>query len=501
MVGFTLDPVSGLNTPRLVEARELVVEKWKAAHGDNVNTSSDTPDGQIIDVLAIVLATLWEANLDVYSASYFRTASGTALDLILDLFGKQRLAESFSTASLVWYGTAASSIPESTAATVNDLDESRFETDIIGEVGAAGSSVVWVVRILQAVDTETHTILVDGASYPYVNTGIDTVDSVAVALRDLVNADTKATATLAGNDSSGNALIVLDSLVGATLVTVIETTAGMLDEFEAGRIASTSTNPGPVSGVAGTIQTLPTIPSGIEGVTNSSDATLGRFEETNAEYRKRHLLTLNAEGCGTPQAIRDRVLKNVTVVTQARVFENETDQVDAAGRPPHSFELVALYADGLDPSVEIAAEIAACKPAAIRAFGSIVVAVPDPQGGGGTVDIGFSPPLKRYLHLTIDVTKGEGFPTTGDPDEAIRTAVALYLGEGGDGFLNMGTDLDRFQLATPINEAVAGIKGALIETDDTPAPGDVPTLTPADIVVAEDEILISDASRIVVVIL
>ncbi len=490
----------GLETPTLAEARAFVVDLWKDKHGENVNTSSDTPDGLIIDCLAIVMSTLWDGSADVYSAGYFRTASGTALDLILDLFGKTRLPALASTASLVWYGTPSTVLPAASIASVNDIDESRFSSDLAGAIGADDSSEVYVVRILSAVDTETHTITIGATPYNYVNTGVDTVDSVAVQLRDLINLGSQATATLGGNDSSGNALIVVDSDIGLVALTTSETTAGLLDEFEAGRTAATATETGAITGVAGTIQTIVTPITGVTGVTNSADATVGRDQESDVDYRARHLQTLNADGCGTPQAIRDAILENVTAATQCRVFENESDVTDGAGRPPHSFEAVVLSDNDTADDADIAEQIAACKPAGIKAHGDAFVAVTDPQGGGGTVSIGVSHPTKRYLHLDITVTAGEGFPTTGDPATAIQTEVALYLGPTGDGYLNMADDLYRYQLGKPINDAVPGVANAVIDTDDTPNPGDTPTFTAADITVADDEILISDASRITVTI-
>jgi hypothetical protein len=58
----------------------------------------------------------------------------------------------------------------------------------------------------------------------------------------------------------------------------------------------------------------------------------------------------------------------------------------------------------------------------------------------------------------------------------------------------------RFQVAEPINEAVPGIQTALIESDDTPSPGDSPTFVDQDIAVADTEKLVADSSRITVII-
>jgi len=478
---------AGLGTPRFPEARQLVVDNWKAKFGENAQTASDSPDGQVIDVLALLLTLLWEADGEIWANSFFRTSSGNSLDLILDLFAKQRLPATFSTASAVWYGADAIGIPDLSQA--SNGQGQRFEVPT-GTAGITGE-LAHVVRIQDAVDTDSYTVDVNGTPFTHVAGPADTVLTIAEALETLINAGAEpiVSVAIAVEDANGFGLIVLDTTAGANVVTTAGT--GTLDAQFGARVPLTATATGPTAALAGTLTVIETPIASIIGVVNSTDATLGRDRESDAAYKQRHLETINAQGCGTVQAIEDRVLQRVDDVISVKVFENDTDVVDGDGRPPHSFETFVLGGE----DAAIAQEIFDCKPAGIETVGDISILTP-----GASKPTKFSRPTSRYLHEEITVTKGEGFPTTGDPAEAIKQAVATFLAPGGEGELTQGDDLYRVQQNGVITDAVPGISTIVIETDDTPNPGDAPVFTPSDIVVTNDEILISDSSRITVII-
>lgn len=483
--------VDGLDIPRIPEVREFIVENWKAKFGDNAQTGSDSPDGLEIDILTILYALLWEADGEIWANGYFRTASGVSLDLILDLFAKKRIPAAASTASLVWYGADTIAIPLGSVASVADVPTSRFATDAAGDTG---DDLVFVWRVSDAIDTETYTATINGTDFDFVAGPTDTPETVVAGLAALINAGAEPVdaIALAILDDAGRGLLVVDSDDGVTTFTAAASATGSatIDVQDGARVAATATETGPLTGLAGTISTIETSIGSIVGVVNTADATVGRNRETDAEYKQRHLETLNSSGCGTPAAIEARILLNVPDVESVKVFENDTDAVDADGRPPHSFETFVLGGD----DTAIATEILACKPAGIETVGDVSILLP-----ATTKPIKFSRPTERYLHLEVTITQGEGYPTTGDPEAAIIAALATALGGGGSHELEQGDDLYRAQLFGIITDAVAGIATIDIETDDTAAPLDVPTFTPSDIVVDDDEILISDSTRITVI--
>jgi hypothetical protein len=280
-------------------------------------------------------------------------------------------------------------------------------------------------------------------------------------------------------------------MTGRTVTVTHSVTPGNIAVTSAVESASDCTVDGPTSALAGTVRTLAGPISGIVGAINRSDAIAGRLDETDAEYRERWLDRMTIAGRSTPDRIRAAVL-DVDGVTFARVFENESDTVDIDGRPPHCFQVVVR--DGGDN--EIAQAIWDNKPAGILSYGTTASgSAIDSQGIVRTID--FDRPTERYLWLDIEVTDGEGFPTTGDPVAAIRDAVLAWANAN----LTVGSDLYRIQVAGAITAAIPGIAAITVETDDTPSPGGPPVYSNADITVSDVEILIADSARITVTII
>lgn len=484
----------GLNTPRLVDARERVVVLWKAQYGENAQTAPDSPDGLLIDTIAILIDLLWQGNGAIWASSFFRTATGVALDWVLDLVGKTRLDAVASTVSGVWYGSDATLVPTASVASVDDT-EVRFASDADG---TTGGDLVNVVTVETTTDG-TYRVTINGTNFDEASVGQTKIE-IRDGLISAINGGAEPVTALSGGTDpvTGDGVIVLDADDGVTTFTLavsIPAGAGTLTAHDAVRVAMTAEETGALAASATLLRTIETAVSGIVGVTTTADATEGRDRENDEEFRARHLDTLNATGSASARAIRSGLLTNVLDVTDVKVRENRDDIIDANGLPPHSFEAIVL--GGTDAAV--AAEIYDKGAAGIEAHGSTTELVPDGGGVGIDISIGLTRPTERYLHLRITITQGEGYPTTGDPGTTIRDAVAAYYASpNGDGALHPGTDFLRFSAGTPIN-TVPGVATALVETDDTPNPGDAPAYSNADIVVADDEILISDSSRITIV--
>lgn len=499
-MAFEVDE-NGIQTPKLPQARARIVELWKGRFGDDAQTSSDAPDGLVIDILALLLALVWEGNAETYNAAYFRTAPGISLDLLLDLFGRLRLQAQASTASLVLYGTGASPIPSGTVASVESSQE-RFATTAAVTIGADDTTDVALVKT--AASGTDYEITVNSTTFTHTATPADTPSTIAAALAALINAGAEPVAGFAGGvDDDGYARLVIDSDSSGQTISSPNPNAE-IQVYDGARVACASETLGPITATAGQLDVIETPVTGLLGVTTTADATLGRLRENDAEFRARHIDTLRNNGFATPLAIRDRILENVqeTVLT-ARVFENETENTDARGVPPHAVNPVVLSEPVGGPYTdddEIAEQILIAKGGGTQSYGTTVIQKPNPQGFGPLIPIGFSRPTVRYAHIQITVTEGEGFPQVGDPATTIREAVVTALQRGGDLYLDLGVDLVRFQLAEPINEAVEGIQGAVILLAQTLNPGDPPSFAGADISVADDEILVADTSRTTVVI-
>jgi uncharacterized phage protein gp47/JayE len=96
---------------------------------------------------------------------------------------------------------------------------------------------------------------------------------------------------------------------------------------------------GPTSANAGTLTEIVTPISGFNSVTNALDATLGMNAETDEALRKRYVELLSTIGTSSIAAIRSALIA-VAGVTEAYVFENFTNAVNAYNVPPHCIEAV-----------------------------------------------------------------------------------------------------------------------------------------------------------------
>lgn len=488
MPAFDVTP-SGFTTPRLADARARVIEIWRARFGENADTSSDSPDGKIIDTFSLLLALVWQGLGQLNADAYARTAEGVFLDQSLDMFARRRLPAAPSTVPLIFYGADSTAVIQgSLVATTDTL--ARFGTDEAVTIGDDNS--VWVVVVDSIEDSTLYRVTINATDYDFTSDGSATADEVLAGILDALEGAPGITAIAGGLDSNGDRLIVIDTPAAATLAVT-----GPLVRYYAARVGSTATETGPIQGLTGTVRVLVNPIAGVTGVTSTEDADVGRNLETDGEFFARHLRTLSANASRSPEAIAARLMEprtGVPGVVVARVRENETSvDPDANGLPAHSFETLVLGGD----DQAIADLIWAQKPAGIRAYGTTEVAVLDSVGHPHT--IGFTRPTVRYLHLEITVTPGEGYPMTGTPLATIQDAVATFFRPGGAGELQLGQDFYRFAVGRPASEVVHGIAALAVRTSTTAAPEDAPTFAASDVSVDDDEILDVDSARITMI--
>ena len=75
---------------------------------------------------------------------------------------------------------------------------------------------------------------------------------------------------------------------------------------------------------------------GIESCTNQNVIDGGQDRETDEEFRDRYAQSVDYAGGANADAIAGEILQNVESVYSAVCYENDTDEVDSMGLPPHS---------------------------------------------------------------------------------------------------------------------------------------------------------------------
>ena len=169
---------------------------------------------------------------------------------------------------------------------------------------------------------------------------------------------------------------------------------------------------------------------------NALDVTRGRNIETSAAFRGRRERLLSAQGEATIEAVLADIL-DVTGVEDARVYENVTDVVDAAGRPAHSYDVVIL---GDDPDTDlddlVGAAFFATKAGGMnthRVGGAEgrTISVTDSQGVVHSINFSRAKIIEMDVVIDVDVIAA---------DYAGDAAVKLAIVEQGDDY-TVGEDV------------------------------------------------------------
>lgn len=176
------------------------------------------------------------------------------------------------------------------------------------------------------------------------------------------------------------------------------------------------------AGVQGNVTNITTIVNPSEYVDAIEYIELTkRGEEIESDYalRQRFKKTVEGTGSGTANSIIGAI-QRVNGVTSVNIVENDTEQVDSQGRPPHSFEVYVLATK--DKDYEIAEAIFNKKPVAIRSAGQIEVEVKD--AGGLSHIVRFSRSIEKTIYLKIKIKTNNLFDESGI--EEIKTNLVNY---------------------------------------------------------------------------
>lgn len=246
---------------------------------------------------------------------------------------------------------------------------------------------------------------------------------------------------------SGNAgfSIPIGSLVTSADGTSVwaSSIAATFDNSGTAQIPFQCTTIGPVAAEPGELTKITTQQFGWQTVTNTSAATPGSAQETDAELRIRRAASTATSAQGIIEAIFGAI-DNLTGVTQLQVYENYTDDIDSNGQLPHSINCVVLGGD----QQAILDTIWLKRSAGCNVLGAISGTVVDSYDNNHVMR--FDRPTPVLIYITVDVTRRAGFPSNGAT--LIQEAIASW----GDANQLIGSDVIRSELYTPTN-TVPGI--------------------------------------------
>ena len=159
--------------------------------------------------------------------------------------------------------------------------------------------------------------------------------------------------------------------------------------------------------------------AGIDRVENLEPILGGADEETDAELQQRYNESLSKAGASTTASITASVL-DVEGVTSVIVDENDTEETNEEGIPPHS---IAVYVVGGDKNT-IAMTILNTKAGGIQAYGDTKVKVKDVSGTER--EIGFTYAEENKVNVEVDVVTDSNYHRLGDTK--VKDTVIAFLG-------------------------------------------------------------------------
>jgi len=174
-------------------------------------------------------------------------------------------------------------------------------------------------------------------------------------------------------------------------------------------------------------------------------------------------------------------------VTAATIIENRTGEVDAQGRPPHSFE--AVVTGGTD--ADIAQNLFETKAAGIETTGTITEIVTDSTGKEQVIK--FSRPIPRFIWVRLTLTALNGISESSE--QAAKEAVV----EKGEQ-LQLGDDVIWQTFVGPVHRAVDNLDEVFVEIGVSSDPETEPsTFEQANIAIENNEQAQFDVDRVEVI--
>jgi uncharacterized phage protein gp47/JayE len=446
-----------------------------------INLSVKTVNSVLSTLVAEEAADLWTLAAGVYYAFYPQTAEGQSLDNTCEINAITRLGQTASKAVLSVKGTEGTEIPDTfIAQKENTAIQFQATESIIITKDLTNKLILEITDDPPPADTDyiivinDHTVIVNSQSLSKIELA-EAISNEINSLTDLLQVSSELPSPQDGS------FTILSNDLDTPFVAAPDSKFTINDFWCP--IHSKCTQVGAIAALSGTINEIVTPVFGLDSVTNFLDAEEGREIEIDTALRQRRYENVRVVGAATVEAIRARILNEVDGVLQCKVYENDEDEPDTEGRPPHSDEALVLGGD----DQEIAEKYWLVKAGGIKTFGSTSVLIYDSMDNPHTIS--FSRPVPVYIWLRLTLVTDSSFPPNG------QQQITNGILETGVQSFGIGDDVLIQKFYCPIYQ-VPGVVSALVEIaatyDLTPPTAYVTTNIPID----QREASALDSSRI-----
>jgi hypothetical protein len=415
---------NGLQVATVPEITLNLQTAWQNIYGSDVNVNANSPDGQVIGIMAQNSSDILQLLVQVYNSFHPDNAFGTTLDARVAMNGIQRKAGSYTEAHVQVTVAAALTLtgqdalllnPNAVVFAVADNAGNQFQLQQTYAFGAAGTVTLTFVAV----------------NIGPVQTVANTIQTIATPQLNVVSV----------NNPSFSVSTTGNTTVGQPQITGIPSTAGMTAGMT---LADTAANfPVGTTVVSVDSSTQITVSNNASGTTAADPITvatppdvIGLPQETDPQLKIRRGNSFELQAVGPTDSIRAALL-NLADVADAYIVENDTAGT-VGGVPPNSIWIIVNGGT----NAEIAQAIYSKKAPGCGMKGSVTQNVTRPQGSPFTAqwDVAVGQPL--YIRATLfPRIAGQTFNVTAD-EIALAAALSYKLGQSpciGDVVLAMNT--------------------------------------------------------------
>lgn len=452
----------GFNLPRLEDLltaqrqRAVTIFQDLVAPGDVVDTSPSSLLGRLIAIDAAGDADLWEVAQLLYSAFDPNSATGVALDNLVQYAGIEREGDSYSTVSGLFAGSTGTLI--SSGSVVSDVNTNN-QFEVVSSVALSPTNCAGVTLTIQSVANSTNYSLTyitsSGSSViTYTSDADATLSEILTGLQSLIaSSHPLLTASVVGSTLVVNRVDVFQTSTFSVTNNLAISKVRKVGDLQAVEV-------GPVEQEANTIQTIVTPVLGWDSITNPLAASPGRLRETDEELRLRFRSTKLERSNNILDSLYSALL-SVEGVEEVAIYENDTNVTDSNGVLAHSFLPVVLGGS----SQQIAEAIWLNKPAGILSQGNTTISILDSQGFAHNISFDRPIPVTIYVEVNISIDPESDVSFPGDGADQIKAAIIEYAGNN----FGVGKDVIYSRLFTPIN-TVSGHQVDSLYIGTSPSP-------------------------------
>lgn len=451
----------GLQIRRYPEIVKAIQDAALTNISSELSFDEDLLITQIVNIIAVQLSNLEETLQVLNDARDRDKAEGSALDELLWVIGLRRLKSGRSAGEVTFVTREDVTIPTDTFL-MNPSNRDRFRTT--GSVIASPRACRAVWYSIEVANERTYTVTVEGSDFSFTSDETATNEEIIAGLSAAINAVDAGAYTAASDSPAGVPLLRISSKTEDNIDTSV--VQYLSAERVKIKVPVQAIEVGPIQVPPAAITSLLTGLGGVFFLVNEESFGVGRFRETDAEFRLRASQSLAVSGSSTYAALFT-ALSNLPEVSEVVLLENSSAAV-VEGLPAHSFEAIVNIPDTAANDTLIANTLWNEKPIGIQSHGTVTVNIVDDIGQSRTLK--FSRPEDVFIAIKVTYTLYDEETPPEFLSDIIKAAVLAYGNS-----LSAGVDVIPRRFIGPIYTATgSGLEDVTVEAQVLALQNDAP---------------------------